>query len=88
MPKDMPPPVPVAGAIVFPPARFVCSTIDVPDSSVVVLADGGTLTVLTRPMSRELAFVHLEGMNRHEAICRFCNGPQADGVCEDCGMAQ
>lgn len=85
MPKALPPPVPALG-IAFPPARFVWTVVG--GDSVVVVADGGTLTTVTRPMGRDLAFAHLEGMNRSEAICRFCNGPQTDGTCDHCGMTQ
>lgn len=88
MPKQLPPAVPAVGSVVFPPARFVCTTVGVPDSSVVMVADKGTLKVLTRPMSSDLAFKHLDGMNRADNICQFCNGyaPVSHGSCFDCGM--
>lgn len=72
----------------FAPARFVFTTVG-GGGSCVMLADNGKLVKLTRTFpDSATAFALLDGMERADAICRFCNGDAAGSICNDCGMEQ
>ena len=87
MPKRMPPPVSTAKAEFRP---FRCVYTEVGGNSVIIenRPHGQFEVVASRFQNSDEAFAALNGMNRADSICRFCNGKRDADVCADCGMAQ